>query len=135
MFSTPLLWGQFNHLDMKGDNLWFILIRKLILHTNLDLTCFSLSTAHQTRIAAPKPAVTCFASGFTAYCDSGRPLKKNCSPGVYCCGGGSQANCDEIIANHDIQGAHDKNKEFIGNGCHNFTKFIVRENLPGVYDN
>ena len=43
--------------------------------------------------------------------------------------------CEEIIANHDIQGAHDKNKEFIGNGCHNFTKFIVRENLPGVYDN
>ena len=29
--------------------------------------------------------------------------------------------CEEIIANPDIQGAHDKNKEFIGNNCYNFT--------------
>ena len=28
--------------------------------------------------------------------------------------------CEEIIVNPDIKGAHDKNKEFIGNNCRIF---------------
>ena len=39
----------------------------------------------------------------------------------------SLVECEEIIANPDIQGAHDKNKEFIGNNCYNFTLNIVGE--------